>query len=135
MNRLILMTALVLSIAVLATGAILPYADAAKPDKGTGKPPKGDDSESGINFSCNDRKGALNCKASSRELIGAFYVDFPGYDYIDYTGTCQRTQPFSDPSIETGVYEVTVHECGTGLDFKFEITVDANLKITSIVGD
>ena len=33
------------------------------------------------------------------------------------------------------VYEVTVHECGTGLDFKFEITVDANLKITSIVED
>jgi len=107
------MTALVLSIVVLATGSILPYVDAAKPDKGTGKPPKGDkgdDSESGINFSCNDRKGALNCKASSGEKIGAFSMYFPDGDYIDYSGTCQRSQPFGDPSIETGVYEVTVQE-------------------------
>jgi len=127
------MTALVLSIAVLATGAILPYADAAKPDKGPGKPDKGDDSKSGINFSCNDRKGALNCKASSNEKIGTFSMEFPDGDGVYFTGTCQRSQPFGDTSIQTGVYEVTVHECGTGLDFKFEITVDANLKITSIV--
>ena len=129
------MTALVLSIAVLATGSILPYAEAAKPDKETGKPNKGGDSESGINFTCNDRKGALNCKASSREQIGAFSIHFPDGGGVYYTGICQKSQPFGDSSIETGIYEVTVHECGTGLDFKFEITVDANLKITSIVED
>ncbi len=127
------MTALVLSIVVLATGSILPYAEAGKPDKETGKPPKGDDSESGINFSCNDRKGALKCKASSNEKIGAFSIEFPDGEGVYYTGTCQRSQPFGDSSIESGTYEVEVHECGTDLDFKFEITVDANLKITSIV--
>ena len=45
MNRVILMTALFLSIAILATGSILPYAEAGKPDKETGKPDKGGEKE------------------------------------------------------------------------------------------
>ncbi len=91
------------------------------------------DSKSGINFSCADRKGALNCKAASGEKIGSFKMDFPDGGSIDYTGTCQRSQPFGDSSIESGVYKIEVHECGTDLDFKFEITVDAQSKITSTV--
>ena len=127
MNRVILMTGLVLAIVVLATGTIVPNVDAKRPDKG-------DDSKSPVKLSCNDRKGALSCKASSREQVGAFYVDFPGDDYIDYTGTCQRTQPFSDSSIETGIYVVTLHVCGSiNSDYTFEITVDENFKITSKV--
>jgi hypothetical protein len=130
------MTGLILSIVVLATGSIVPDVEAGKPDKETGKPTKdGSDSKSGINFSCTDRKGELNCKASSGDKIGAFSMKFPNGDGIDYTGTCQRSQPFGDSSIETGTYEVRVHECGTDLDFKFEITVDENFKITSIIED
>jgi hypothetical protein len=123
------MTGLILSIAVLVTGTFVPNVEAK------GKPIKEDDSEPkfAINFSCTDRKGELNCKATSRDKIGAFKMDFPDGGGIDYTGTCQRSQPFGDSSIETGTYEVEVHECGTDLDFKFEITVDARSKITSIV--
>ena len=123
------MTGLILSIAVLVTGSIVPNVEAK------GKPIKEDDSEPkfAISFSCTDRKGELNCKATSRDKIGAFKMDFPDGGGIDYTGTCQRSQPFGDSSIETGTYEVEVHECGTDLDFKFEITVDARSKITSIV--
>ncbi len=131
------MTGLILSIVVLATGTIVPYAEAGKPDKETGKPPKDDSGSSGINFSCNDRKGSLNCKASSSERIGAFSMLTPdgGEDDIDYSGICQRSQPFGDSDIEEGKYEITVHECGTGLDFNYSIYVDENLKITSIVED
>jgi hypothetical protein len=123
------MTGLILSIAVLVTGTFVPNVEAK------GKPTQEDESDSkfGINFSCTDRKGELNCKASSRDKIGAFKMDFPDGGGIDYSGTCQRSQPFGDSSIESGTYEVEVHECGTDLDFKFEITVDAKSKITSIV--
>ncbi len=123
------MTGLILSIAVLVTGSIVPNVEAK------GKPIKEDDSEPKftINFSCTDRKGELNCKASSRDQIGAFKMDFPDGGGIDYTGTCQRSQPFGDTSIESGTYKIEVHECGTDLDFKFEITVDARSTITSIV--
>ena len=134
------MTALFLSIAILATGTIVPDVEAKKPsgeDKKPGggdtKPPK-DDSVNEIHFSCTDRKGAILCKASSNEKIGAFSMKFPDGGDVYYTGTCQRTQSFGDSSIEPGIYEVRVHECGTNLTYDFEITVDANLKITSIVG-
>jgi len=128
MNRLILMTGLILSIAVLATGTFVPNVEAkGKPIKDVEEP------TSSINFSCTDRKGELNCKASSRDQIGAFKIDFPNGGGIDYTGTCQRSQPFGDSSIESGVYKVKVHECGTNLDFEFEITVNERLKITSTV--
>ena len=131
MNRVILMTGLILSIAVLVTGTFVPNVEAK------GKPIRDDGGEEepklSISFSCTDRKGELNCKASSRDQIGAFKIDFPNGGGIDYTGTCQRSQPFGDSSIESGVYKVEVHECGTDLDFKFEITVDAKSKITSTV--
>ena len=70
MNRVILMTGLILSIAVLVTGTFVPNVEAK------GKPIKEDDSEPkfAINFSCTDRKGELNCKATSRDKIGAFNV-------------------------------------------------------------
>jgi len=42
MNRAILIAGLILSIAVLVTGTIVPNVEAAKPDKGTGKPPRDD---------------------------------------------------------------------------------------------
>ena len=124
------MTGLILSIAVLVTGTFVPNVEAK------GKPIRDDGGEEptlSISFSCTDRKGELNCKASSRDQIGAFKIDFPNGGGIDYTGTCQRSQPFGDSSIESGVYKIEVHECGTDLDFKFEITVDAKLKITSII--
>ena len=123
------MTGLILSIAVLMTGTIVPNVDAK------GKPIKDVDEEptSSLSFSCKAVKGKLDCKASSREKVGAYTMEFPSGDRLDYTGTCQRTQPFADNSIESGTYKVTVHECGTDLDFKFEITVNSKLKITSIV--
>jgi len=89
--------------------------------------------ESGINFSCKAAKGKLDCKASSRNEIDYYTMKFPDGGGFSHTGTCQRSQPFADNSIESGTYKVEVHECGTDLDFKFEITVDAKLKITSIV--
>jgi len=128
------MTALVLSIAVLATGAIVQDVEAkGKPVKAD--KPQTDDKEStsGINFSCNDRKGALSCKASSSDKIGDFDMQFPNGGGIYYTGSCQRTQSFGDTSIETGVYAVSVYECGTGNTYDYEITVDSKLKITSTV--
>jgi len=127
------MTALVLTIAVLATGTIVPYVDAAKPDKGTGKPPKGADSESGINFSCKAFKGKLDCKASSRNEIDHYTMKFPSDYILEHTGNCQRSQPFADNSIETGTYEVYIRECITGNTYEYEITVDSNFKITSTV--
>jgi hypothetical protein len=126
------MTGLILAIAVLVTGTIVPNVEAAKPDKGTGKPPT-DDSESGINFSCKAGKGKLNCKASSRNEIDYYTMKFPDGGGFSHTGTCQRSQPFADDSIETGVYEVYVRECITGNTYEYEITVDSNFKITSTV--
>ncbi len=130
MNRVILMTGLILSIAVLVTGTFVPNVEAkGKPIRDGGE----EEPKLSISFSCTDRKGELNCKASSRDQIGAFKMDFPDGGGIDYTGTCQRSQPFGDSSIESGVYKIEVHECGTDLDFKFDITVDTKSKITSIV--
>ncbi len=125
------MLGLVLSIAVLVTGTIVPNVEAEKPDK-AGKPPK-DDSESGINFSCKAFKGKLDCKASSRNEIDHYTMMFPSDYILEHTGTCQRSQPFADNSIETGTYEVYVRECITGNTYEYRITVDANLKITSTV--
>ena len=131
MNRVILMTGLVLAIVVLVTGTIVPNVEAAKPDKGAGKPIK--DDSSGINFSCKAVKGKLNCKASSRNEIDHYTMEFPSGYILKHTGTCQRSQPFADNSIETGVYEVYVRECITGNTYEYKITVDSNFKITSTV--
>ena len=127
MNRAILIAGLVLSIAVLATGTIVPNVEAK------GKPTQDAEPTSQIKFSCSDRKGELACKASSRQEVGAYTMVFPSGDSLIFTGMCQRTQPFADNSIETGIYVVTVHECGTNLDSTFEITVNEKLKITSTV--
>ena len=127
------MMGLVLSIAVLVTGTIVQTVEAKGPPPKEPKEPK-----SGIKFSCNDRKGVLSCKLTSKNKVGAFYVDFPGDDFISYTGTCQRSQPFSDPTIEVGTYVVTAHECSEGVGFTdiYEIHVEATNstpKISSIV--
>ncbi len=127
------MTALVLSIAVLATGAIVQDVEAkGKPIKEDKGQTQDKESTSGINFSCNDRKGALSCKASSSENIGDFSMEFPNGGAIYSTGSCQRTQSFGDTSIEDGKYAVSVYECGSGHSYYYEITVEKS-KITSTV--
>jgi len=121
------MTGVILSIAILATGTIVPNVEAR------GKPTQDEEPTSSLSFSCKAMKGKLDCKASSKQKVGPYTMEFPSGDRLDYTGTCQRSQPFADTSIESGTYKVEVHECGTDLDFKFEITVNSKLKITSIV--
>ncbi len=139
MNRAILIAGLVLSIAVLVTGTIIPNVEAK------GKPIKDGEPTSGIKLSCNDRKDKLTCKASSRLKIDAISVEY--YDKSgtevpldpnpDFLITCQRTQPFSIYPIEEGTYEITVHECpvNTGFTDKFTITVDSDSKIVDISKD
>ncbi len=120
------MTGLVLAIAVLVTGTIVPNVEAAKPSQDA-------EPTSQIKFSCKAGKGELACKASSRNKIDHYTMVFPSGDSLIFTGMCQRTQPFADNSIETGIYEIYVRECITGNTYEYEITVDANLKITSTV--
>jgi len=135
------MMALVLSIAVLVTGTIVQTVEAKGPPPKEPKEPK-----SGIKFSCNDRKGVLSCKATSRmeiDAISLYYFDkneesvdleFP----IDYTIPCHRAHPFGDSTIKVGTYVVTAHECSEGGGFTdiYEIHVEATNstpKISSIV--
>ncbi len=122
------MMGLVLSIAVLLTGTIVQTVEA----KGKPNP---DEPKTSIKLSCNDRKDVLNCKSSSRQLL-QFTVDFPGIDDrdIDYDGPCLKNQPFSDPTIDPDTtYYVALIECGTGLTYNYEIIIDLNSKLDSIL--
>ena len=128
MNRVILMTALILSIVVLSTGSIVQTVEAKKPIKD-------EEPTSKIKLSCNDRKGALNCKATSRQKVSGFTLHYDP-DGINqkihaFDGICAKSQPFSDPEIKSGTYLVTVDECDTGFMDTFTITV-VEKKITSI---
>ena len=136
MNRAILIAGLVLSIAVLVTGTIVPNVEAK------GKPIQDGEPTSGIKLSCNDRKDKLTCKATSRLKINAIsvhYSDKSGTKVTlepdpDFKSTCQRTQFFTDYPIKEGTYVVTVHECPVNQGFidEFTITVGSDSKIIDI---
>ena len=122
------MMGLVLSIAVLVTGTIVQTVEA----KG---PPNKDEPKTSVKLSCNDRKDVLNCKATSRQKL-KHKVDFPNSesDDINYTGPCLKNQPFSDPTIEPNTtYFIELYECGTDSTYYYEIKIDSNSKIESIM--
>ncbi len=124
------MTGLILSIAVLVTGTIIPNVEAK------GKPVKDEEPTSKINLSCNDRKDALKCKASSRLKIDSYTIEYIGDGYTEYNehgSECVKSMSFGDPEIkESGTYVVTVHECQTKMTATFTIIVE-NFGITNII--
>ena len=128
MNRAILIAGLILSIAVLVTGTIVPNVEA----KGKPNP---DEPRTTVKLSCNDRKDLLNCKASSRQGIGPFDLWRPdGTNAKHYSGICDRSQPFGDVNrIMDGDYVANVKECGDVQKwYSYKINV-VDTRITSIV--
>ena len=123
---------LVLSIAVLITGTIVQTVEAKGPPD---KEPKGPTSKAKL--SCNDRKGLLSCKVSSRLGIDEVAIYFPGNDDIadpDWDTkhtTCSKSEPIWPTSIEPGTYVVIAHECPTpgGYIDTFEVKVGSDSKI------
>ncbi len=129
MNQVILMTGLILSIVVLATGTIVQTVEAMKPTV---------DSETGVQIQCKIMKGDFMCKFSTRDKISQLDWQQPsGQTGIAAFGNnCPRSTTFTEPGIQVGVYEFTLTECNVGQADRvssFEVTVDNSLKITSVV--
>ena len=121
------MMGLVLSIAVLVTGTIVQNAEAR------GGPPDRDGKKTSLKFSCNDRKGVLNCKTTSRQLISPIYAIAPdGVKIIDHSADCLKNQPFGDDPILNGNYTVSMFECGTSQTWYYYNIHVVDKKIVSI---
>jgi len=125
-DRIVLMTGLVLSIAVLATGTILPSVEAMKPTV---------DSDTGIKIQCKVPKGGNNagqlvCTISTRDGIDFYEFTTPISGPHDIEKDCEKRQK-QIISTGDGDYTFTVTKCGVGeatfFVNKFEGTVTVSL--------
>ena len=109
------MTGLVLSIAVLATGSILPNVEAMKPTK---------DPATGIKIQCKIPKSGiavLSCILSAKEGIDFFILLTPTSGPFNLDRDCdKRTE--SKLVLQNGEFFYTVTKCGGG-ESVFKVTV------------
>ena len=127
LNRAILMAGLVLSIAVLATGTILPSVEAMKPAV---------DSATGIKIQCKIPKGGssdgrISCTLSARDGIDFFILLGPAIGPLNIDVDCEK-RFLSNPILKNGKYVYTVSKCGSAVSSVFEVTVEGS-QITSVV--
>ena len=123
------MAGLVLSIAVLASGTILPNVEDMKPTV---------DISTGIKIQCKipnggSNEGRLDCNGFSKDGLSSSEVTIPGEEPTFTAGNCSKSRTTSGGPVQIGVYLFTFWKCTGGESSNFVVTVDENLEITNVV--
>ena len=121
MKRAIITAGVILSIAVLATGSIVPSVEAMKPTV---------DPATGIKIQCKIMKGDLSCKVSSNDKIDYLEMILPNGEVTFTDSGCAKSHTVSTVAKE-GVYIVYGEECKSQSS-QFQVFVDKYLKITMV---
>jgi len=123
MNRVLLMTVLVLSIVVLATGSILPSVDAMKPTV---------DPSTGIKIQCRiTHDDRISCKVTSKDKLDIVTIVTPDGGGVSNPIECERSITVDPQTFVDGDTTVTATKCGGGQISVFSVTVE-NKKVTNV---